>query len=308
MILHHTYIGVDVSKAHVDIFDPRTGKSLRLANTQPVLAGFAAALSSDTIVVLEATGVYDAALRMALDAAAIGCVRVNPSRARDFARASGQLAKTDRLDAAMLARMGSALRLEPDAPSDPSRLRLAALVRRRDQLVAIRACEANHGETAHPQLAQTISDHIDWLDQKIVEIEHMIAQQIKADQALEADNVLLRSAPGIGPVAATTLLALLPELGKISNKAVAALCGLAPLNRDSGTWRGTRRIGQGRKRIRQALYMAALSAARCNQRFRQAYQALRDRGKPAKLALIAIARKLLTTLNAMARNRTPFTQ
>lgn len=308
MILHHTYIGVDVSKAHIDIFDPHTRKSLRLANRQDALAGFASTLGPDVIVVLEATGVYDAALRMALHTTGIGCVRVNPSRARDFARASGQLAKTDRLDAAMLAHMGEALRLEPDPAPDPSRERLAALVRRRDQLVGIRAREANHGESADPEIAQTISEHIEWLHHMIAELEQRIAQQIKADQALEADNVLLRSAPGIGPVAATTLLALLPELGKISNKAVAALCGLAPLNRDSGTLRGTRRIGQGRRRIRQALYMAALSAVRCNQRFRKAYLDLRDRGKPAKLALIAIARKLLTTLNAMARNRTPFTQ
>src|SRR5690606_33757413 len=129
MILHHTYIGVDVSKAHIDIFNPSTHKTSRLPNTQTALAKFAAALGSDDIVVLEATGVYDAALRLALHTAGIGCVRVNPSRARDFARASGQLAKTDRLDAAMLAHMGSALGLKPEAPSDPSRLRLAALVR-----------------------------------------------------------------------------------------------------------------------------------------------------------------------------------
>ena len=308
MILHHTYIGVDVSKAHIDVFDPRTRTFARLANSEPALAGFALTLNCDVIVVLEATGIYDARLRRALAAAGVGHVRVNPSRARHFARASGQLAKTDRLDAAMLAHMGAALRLGADPAPDPSRDWLTALVRRRDQMVAIRAREANHGETADPEIAHTISEHIDWLNKKIADLEHMIAQQIKADQALEADNTLLRSAPGIGPVAATTLRALLPELGKISNKAVASLCGLAPLNRDSGTMRGTRRIGQGRRRIRQALYMAALSAVRCNQRFRQAYQALRDRGKPAKLALIAIARKLLTTLNAMVRNRTSFAQ
>lgn len=308
MILHHTYIGVDVSKAHIDVFDPRTRTFARLANSEPALAGFALTLNCDVIVVLEATGIYDARLRRALAAAGVGHVRVNPSRARHFARASGQLAKTDRLDAAMLAHMGAALRLGADPAPDPSRDRLTALVRRRDQLVAIRAREANHGETTDPEITHTISEHIDWLNKKIADLEHMIAQQIKADQALEADNTLLRSAPGIGPVAATTLMALLPELGKISNKAVASLCGLAPLNRDSGTMRGTRRIGQGRRRIRQALYMAALSAVRCNQRFRQAYQALRDRGKPAKLALIAIARKLLTTLNAMVRNRTSFAQ
>lgn len=306
MTLHHTYIGIDVSKAHLDVFSPRNGLS-RLVNQPAALAAFAASLDPGDIVVLEATGRYDRPLCEALGAAGIGHVRVNPSRARDFARALGQLAKTDALDAQMLSRMGQALVLAPQPAPDTARLALTALVRRRDQLVAIRAREANHGETADPAITDSIARHTQWLDQEIKAIEHRINALIAADRALDQDNKRLRSVPGIGPVAATTLLALLPELGTCPDKAIAALAGLAPLNRDSGTMRGLRRIGPGRKRVRMALYMAALSATRCSPRFKAAYKALRQRGKPAKLALIAIARKLIVTINAMARTQTMFT-
>ena len=306
MILPQNYIGIDVSKAHLDVFSPRTGQS-RLVNQPVTLAGFAASLDPGDIVVLEATGRYGQSLRAALGVAGIGHVRVNPLRARDFARALGQLAKTDALDARMLSRMGQALALAPQPAPDATRLKLTALVRRHDQLVAIRAREANHGETADPAITESIARHTQWLDHEIEAIEHQIRALIAADQTLDQHNKRLRSVPGIGPVAATTLLALLPELGTRPNKAIAALAGLAPLNRDSGTMRGLRRIGPGRKRVRMALYMAALSATRCCPRFRACYQALRQRGKPAKLALIAVARKLIVTINAMARTQTMFT-
>lgn len=305
MTLHQTYVGIDVSKAHLDIYHPRSGAS-RIANRPERLEAFARSLAPEDIVVLEATGSYDRALCAALGLAGIGHVRINPLRARDFARAIGQLAKTDTLDANMLSHMGKALALVPEAHPDPARVRLTALARRRDQLVAMRAREANHAETADPGIAEAIARHTQWLDTEIAMIETRIAELIAQDAALSTDNALLRTAPGIGPVTATTLLALMPEMGILSDKAIAALAGLAPLNRDSGTLRGKRTIGAGRRRVRMALYMAALNAIRCNTRFKAAYQAFRDRGKPPKLALIAIARKLVVTLNAMIKNQTQF--
>jgi transposase len=229
-----------------------------------------------------------------------------PLRARDFARSIGQMAKTDRLDARMLARMGRVLTLVAQPATDAGRERLTELGRRRDQLVALRAREANYAESAGPHTLPDIERHVGWLTREIDSLEHRIAELIKADAELARTNELLRSAPGVGPVTATMLMALLPELGQRNDKAIGALAGLAPLNRDSGTLRGTRHIGPGRKRVRQALYMAALNAIRCSTRLKTAYAALRARGKPAKLAIVAIARKLLVILNAMLRDRKPF--
>ena len=256
---------------------------------------------------MEATGIYDLALRRILSQHGIGYVRVNPARARDFARASGRLAKTDAIDAEMLAAMGAALKLQPQPEDDDEASRLNGLGRRRDQLVAIRAMEKHHGEAADMAIQDSIAGHLAWLDQAIASIEAEIDGLIAASPRLAADNRRLRSAPGIGPVAAMTLLAQLPELGQRSGKAIAALAGLAPFNRDSGQWRGQRRIGPGRRRVRQALYMAALNAARCHKRFKAAYQRLLAAGKPKKLALIAVARKLIVILNAMMKAQKPFT-
>lgn len=166
--------------------------------------------------------------------------------------------------------------------------------------------EKNHAEAAAPEVMDTIAEHIAWLDQAIAGIATRIDALVAASATLTQDNDRLRSAPGIGPVAASTLMALLPELGTRSGKTIAALAGLAPLNRDTGQWRGQRRIGPGRKRVRKALYMAALNAARCHPRFNAVYQRLLKAGKSKKLALIAIARKLLVTLNAMMREQKPF--
>jgi transposase len=307
MTLDQNTIGIDISKAHLDVFDARTGRRRRLANSAADVAALAAELQGEAVlVVLEATGTYDLALRRALVAAGVAHVRVNPARARDFARASGRLAKTDAVDAAMLADMGAALRLEPQMQAEPERLRLNALVHRRDQLVAMRAMEKNHAEAAAPEVMETIAEHIAWLDHAIAGITDRIDALVASSATLTQDNDRLRSAPGIGPVAASTLMALLPELGTRSGKTIAALAGLAPLNRDSGQWLGQRRIGPGRKRVRQALYMAALNAARCHPRFNAVYQRLLNAGKPKKLALIAIARKLIVILNAMMRQQKPF--
>jgi transposase len=306
MTLDQVFFGIDVSKAHLDVFCERDATLVRIPNRAESLKGWTSGLARDSLVVLEATGRYDHALRAALEDAGIGYVRVNPLRARDFARAIGQLAKTDRLDAQMLARMGRALALGPQQHIEAERERLTSLAHRRDQLVNLRAREANHAESADPQSLDSIERHVVWLTREIESLDQAIVALVNADPNLSHSNRLLRSAPGVGPVAATTLLALLPELGTRSDKAIAALAGLAPLNRDSGTLRGTRHIGPGRSRVRKALYMAALNAIRCSPRLKAAYLALRERGKPAKLALIAIARKLIVILNAMLRQDAPF--
>jgi transposase len=306
MTLDQNFLGIDVSKAYVDVFYEQDARLARVPNRAPDLAVFASALDPASLVVLEATGRYDRALCAALERAGVRYARVNPLRARDFARAVGQLAKTDQLDARMLAQMGRALALTPQPQSQAGRDRLTSLSRRRDQLVNLRAREANHAESADPQSLDGIERHIAWLNQEIEALDQAIAALIQADPELAHVNGLLRSTPGVGPVAATTLLALLPELGTRSDKAIAALAGLAPLNRDSGTLRGSRHIGPGRSRVRKALYMAALNAIRCSQRLKASYLGLRNRGKPAKLALIAVARKLVVILNAMIRNHTPF--
>lgn len=308
MTLDQNYIGIDIGKTRLDLFDERSGRGTQLANRPAELAHWAAGLEAESLVVLEATGHYDRSLRDALDRAGIGYIRVNPLRARDFARSLGQLAKTDQLDARMLSRMGRSLQLTPQPAMPESRRHLAELGRRRDQLVAIRAREANHAEAASDLMRRDIDDHIGWLDQQIAAIDRRIEQFVARTAELAEANRLLRSAPGVGPVTATSLLALLPELGQRTDKAIAALGGLAPLNRDSGSLRGTRHIGPGRGRVRRALYMAALNAIRCCARFKAAYLALRQRGKPTKLAIIAIARKLLVVLNAMLRDQKPFAQ
>ncbi|NMK98360.1 IS110 family transposase, partial [Staphylococcus capitis] len=260
-----------------------------------------------TLVVFEATGVYDLELREALRQAGVRFARINPARARDFARASGQLAKTDPIDARMLAAFARAMTPATEQVATPARNALARLAKRRDQLVSMRAQEKNRRSEAEDRaMAERIGRLIAVLDDEIAEIEAEISALIKAEQEIAEDAQLMRSLPGIGPVACMQLLAQMPELGRVGPKQVAALAGLAPFNVDSGTYRGKRKIGGGRKRIRDALYMAALNAVRRADPFKAFYERLRKAGKPAKLALIAVARKLLTVLNAMMRDRKPY--
>lgn len=306
MIIHPGYVGIDVSKAHLDIFDATRG-ARRVTNDPAAIAALVAALAPGDTVLFEATGVYDRALAHALQAARLRYVRANPARARDFARAAGFNAKTDRLDARMLAGMAQTLQMNPEPPIDPARERLAALGKRRDQLVAMRQQErARRCECRDPESRADLDRHLAFLDAGIAEIDARIAAHIADNDGIARDARLLRSAPGIGPVATAVLLAGLPELGGRSPKTIAALVGLAPLNRDSGTYKGSRPIRGGRKRLRDALYMAALAAARSKTPLATFYKRLRDAGKPPKHALVALARKLLVTLNAMLRDQTPF--
>lgn len=308
MSIHPGVMGIDISKGFLDIFDAEQDSLRRVPNAAADVADLAQRCCERGLFVLfEATGHYDALLRLALSEAGVAFARVNPARARDFAKAAGYLAKTDAVDARMLAAMARCL--QPEAREQPSQNReqLARWHKRRDQLVAMRQQErTRRADCADPDIAADLDRHLVGLDDAIRQVDRRIRDLLAQDDETAHLQGLLRTAPGIGPVAATTLIALLPELGQRSPKSIAALAGLAPFNRDSGAFRGKRKIHGGRKRVRDALYMAALAASRSNTSFGKTYRALRQAGKAAKLALIAIARKLLVTLNAIVRDNRPF--
>lgn len=303
MTIHPRHVGCDISKEFLDVFDPADGAVRRIVNDALSASRWAATIAgAPAIVVLEATGPYDLVLRDALTAAGVAFVRVNPRRARCFAEAAGLLAKTDAVDARMLAAFGAALALPPDAPADPARKALADLAARRDQLVQVRADEKKRRHDAPAAAVRSIDEHLIWLDAAIGRLDADIAALIRDAGALREQAGRLRSAPGVGDVTAVILLAQLPELGAVGPKQIAALAGLAPVANDSGAFRGARRIKGGRRRVRQALYMAALAAIRCSPRLKAYYLSVLGRAKAAKVALIAVARKLLTILNAMIRD------
>lgn len=307
MTIHHTYIGCDIAKAMIDVFDPLSRRFSRVANEPAALAGFAAGLAPGSFVVFEATGHHDKALRHAFARAGIPCARLNPMMVRRFAQARGRLAKTDRVDARILSEMGAMFRPDADTPPCPGRERLAALARRRDQLVATRALELRHrDETGEATVVADIEAAITNLSLRIAALEAEIASHVETLDGLAEQAARLTSAPGIGKVTAVTLLAHMPELGTISPKAIASLAGLAPFANDSGTRTGRRSIRGGRPRLRRALYMAALGAIRANQRFKAFYQAIAQRSGSKKCAIIAVARKLITILNAMIRDQKHF--
>lgn len=294
------YIGVDVAKRWIDVFDPQEGH-VRVPTAE--LARFARQLPEGVLVVFEASGGYERALVAALQKAGVPSARVNPRQAREYARATGRLAKTDRVDACMLAEMGSALGLEATPSLGKAARRLAALVARRDDLVAMRVQEKNRLAQAHdPAVKADIRSMIALLDRRVAKADTAIADQIATDDALAARAERLRTAPGIGPVTAAVLTARLPELGHVDRRAIASLAGLAPHACDSGQMRGKRMIWGGRADVRRALYLAAFAASRCDPDLKAFRTRLTDAGKPHKLALIACARRLLERLNAIIRD------
>jgi transposase len=304
MILSLRYIGIDVSKYSLDIFDEAIGVAESIANApRPIAEQLARWQCGNVFVVFEATGVYDRELASQLHQAGIRFARVNPARARDFARAGGRLAKTDAIDARVLAAFARTMTPSADPASEPTRKSLALLAKRRDQLVNMRAQEKNRrSESADDVSIESVTRLLDFLTNEIKAIELKIKTLINDTPQIAEQARLMRSAPGIGPVACMQLIAQMPELGRLGPKKLAALAGLAPFNADSGKYRGKRVISGGRKRVRDALYMAALNAVRRANSLKTFYQRLRDAGKPPKLALIAVARKLLTILNAMLRD------
>lgn len=294
-------VGVDVSKATLDVAIHGAAATRCFPNTPAGHRRLIAWLQPQGThqVVLEATGGYEHAALDALQAAGLPVVRVNPRQARDFARATGQLAKTDRLDARMLAQMAATLPLRLYQPAAAWQRRLAEWSQRRGQLVTLLTGERQRLRLlTEAPLRRSLQRHLAWLENEIAALDREIAQQLEAQPVLAT----LRTLKGVGPVLTATLASELPELGRLDRKAIAKLVGVAPLARDSGQWRGPRHVWGGRHAVRSALYMAALVGVRHEPRLRELYQRLRARGKAAKVALVACMRKLLVILNARMRD------
>jgi transposase len=306
-------VGIDVAKAHVDVWV--LGAKLdvqRFDNEAEAHSALAAALRPlcVALVVMEATGGYEAALACALQAAGLPVAVVNPRQARDFAKSMGRLAKTDAIDARMLAEFASVLVRRDDLTScirplaDSQRQTLAAMVTRRRQLVTMMLSERQRLQLAMAIVRPSVEAMIETIRKQLDDLDAQMVGHVQAHYA--ALDKLLRSASGIGPVASATLIAALPELGRLNRREIAALVGVAPMANDSGNSRGRRRVQAGRFEIRRVLYMAALTAARHNPAIRNFYNRLLAAGKLPKVALVACMRKLLTTLNAMVRTNQPW--
>jgi len=306
MTLTQNYIGVDIAKGWIDVFYASSSKHERITVTKQFLAKFARA-ARGCLVVLEASGGYERPLTEALTKAGVDYARVNPRNAREFARSLGKLAKTDKVDAAVLARMGRALDLAPTPPPDPDRAQLAALVARREDLVTTIGRENNRlGVAVDPWIAKEISSLVKVLKSHLESVEVQIATLIETREPLATANRRLHSVTGIGPVVAAVLLARLPELGQLDHRQLASLAGLAPHARDSGLHRGKRLIWGGRAEVRRALYIAAKSASQWDPVFKAFRKRLIEAGKPFKVAIIACARKLLTVLATMFKKGEDF--
>ena len=297
------YVGIDIAKAHIDVATRPAGQTWRVSYNEEGLRGLAADLEDikPEVVLLEATGGLELPLATALSAAALPVVVVNPRQVRDFAKATGRLAKTDALDAQVLAHFAEAVRPAVRKLPDADLQELNALTARRDQVMGMLVAEKNRLSRASVAIRPGIQTHIAWLEKELKDLDEGLRQTLSRSPVWREKDDLLRSVPGVGERLSLTLLSSLPELGTLNRKEIAALVGVAPVNRDSGTMRGKRSIWGGRARVRSALYMAALVATRFNPAIKTLYQRLVSCGKPKKVALVACMRKLLTMLNAIVR-------
>lgn len=303
------FVGVDVAKATLEVFCAELSLAPQVPNTPAGIRSLCQALRKQrakVLVICEATGGLEAALVAALPRAGVAVSVLNPRRARDFARATGQLAKTDRIDARLLAQFGRQLQPEPTPAPDPHLQELVVLVGRREELVQMRSAEQNRlHASVHATVRASLQRSIERLGEEIARLEGLMDTLCRRQPKLAQKLAALRAVEGVGPVCATTLLATVPELGTLSDGQCAALLGVAPLNCDSGQWRGRRRIYGGRAFARRVLYMAALTASRSNPLLAAFYQRLIAAGKPPKVALVAVMRKLLLHLNRVLRAPAP---
>jgi transposase len=302
------WVGLDVAKAHIDVAVLPTCTRLQVPNDESGHATLVASLltAAPTLVVLEATGGYETAVATALALAGLPVAVVNPRQVRDFARALGYLAKTDAIDAGVLARFAERVQPAPRPLPDADHADLAALVARRRQVSEMLVAERNRLALARAPIRRRVREHVRYLDARLAELDADIAGRIRKTPVWRDRDQLLQSVPGVGPRTSSVLLASLPELGTGSARSLAALVGIAPLNADSGQHRGRRRTWGGRADVRAALYMAALVATRCNPVFRAFYQRLLTAGKTKKVALIATMHKLLTVLHALIKQHKPW--
>lgn len=304
------FVGIDVSKARLDVAMRPTGERKSVTNDKTGIKALVKGLAiiQPAWIVLEATGGLERPLMHALVGAELPVVVVNPRQVRDFAKATGQLAKTDSIDADVLAHFAEAVRPALRPLPDAVTLELRALTARRRQIIEMIGAERNRLATASKAVKKRIDAHVRWLEQELQRADQDLDQSIQQSPIWKQNEDLLRSVPSVGPVTSRTLLAELPELGELNRKQISALVGLAPFNRDSGSLKGRRSIWGGRASVRSALYMAALVATKHNPVIRQFYNRLRSAGKKPKVALVACMRKLLTILNAMIKHKTRWSE
>lgn len=302
------YVGIDVAKHNMDVAVYPSGHRWSFTNNDKGISQAVTRLHelSPALVVMEATGYIELPLTAALAVAGLPTVVVNPRQVRDFARAMGRLSKTDAIDAQVMAYFAATVQPKPRPMPNSQTRELSAILARRRQVVEMIVAERNRLGIANGAVREGIQDHIRWLEGELTNVDNNLTRIIQKSPLWREKYELLRSVPGVGPVLSTTLLADLPELGSLNRRQIAALVGVAPLNRDSGTFRGKRRVWGGRAKVRAVLYMATLVATRHNAVIRAFYQRLNAAGKEKKVALTACMRKLLTILNAVIRSRTPW--
>jgi transposase len=302
------YVGIDVSKTKLDVAIGQDGEYWQASNDAVGIAKIVERLLAiqPTLIVVESTGGLETALITELYAVGLPFALVHPARVRDFARSIGLLAKTDKLDARLLARFGEAIKPPVSRLPGEAEQYLNALMLRRRQLLDILVDEKNHLVSTRLSLRSMVDEHITWLQEEVAELDQQIDDQICQIPHFKEKEAILRSAKGVGPVLCAKLLSGLPELGQLNRKKIAALVGVAPFNDDSGYRRGKRRTKGGREDVREVLYMATVAAARSNPLIKPFYQHLLKQGKLKKVALVACMRKFLTILNAMLRDMRPF--
>jgi transposase len=299
------FIGIDISKAELDVAIWGKGSYWQISNDIQGRQELIRRLKglNPRLIVVEASGGLEQPLVRELDQANLPVAVVNPTRVRNFARSAGQLAKTDKLDAEIIAQFAQAMRPKVRPLRTMQQEHLGALVTRRRQVVDAITAEKNRKATAHPALQEQIQRHIDWLEEELKELDNEIDQLIQQSDEWREKAAILSSVPGVGPVTVSTLVAKLPELGSRNRQQIAALVGVAPVNKDSGKKRGKRRVFGGRASVRRVLYMATLAATKFNPIIRAFYERLLANGKEKKVALTACMRKLLVILNSMIRHK-----
>lgn len=306
--MEELFVGVDVSKDRLDVHVRPSGAAFAVARDGEGLEDLCERLKefAPALVAIEATGGFETVAVAALGAAGLPVVVVNPAQVRSYAKALGARAKTDPIDAAVIARFAEATKPQVRALPGEDTLRLADLVARRRQIIAMVVAEKQREKRATRKMQRSIARLLKALEKELSEIDQDIDDAVRGSPAWREKEDLLSSVPGVGDVTARTLLAELPELGALTRREIASLAGLAPYTRQSGQWKGKSFISGGRASVRCALYMAAVSAARCNKALKPFYERLLAAGKSKKLALIAVARKLLTILNAILRDKNPW--
>jgi len=302
------WVGIDISKATLDVYLRPLGKTFQVANKETTISGLIEELQtySLNLIVLEATGGLETELLIQLQAAQLPVALINPRQGRDFAKATGKLAKTDAIDAQVLAHFGEALKPQIVAMESDSARQLKELISRRRQVVEIQTAEKNRRERSRGKALTDIEQHLEYLEQSLKKLNQEIEELTQSNQAWIEKVNLLKTIPGIGQVISTTLVSYLPELGQLTAKQISRLVGVAPINHDSGQHKGKRMINGGRAPVRASLYMGAVVAIRHNPIIKDFYERLLSRGKPKKLAITACVRKMLVILNAMVRDQKPW--